>query len=153
VGGIGGFVEAVSLMTAHLDVQMLLSRSVKIHDEITPDDALPECFDLDQQLGGRLLIKYVRSDSVSYFSKLSGVANFPGVHYATPSPIAARDLQSALNLPPLRLPQYALLLAPERLSKVVGPRRISGGIGVEYLLLDGFSVDAIVPPGWSMEYK
>ena len=146
-------VEAVTRLACHLDLSMLHFRSTKIADEAVLDADLPYCDDLAQQLGGRLLIKYARQETVERLSVLSGGSHFPGRHFVTPTPVAARDLVSALALPPLRKPRWALLLMPSLLSSVRGPRRIAGGIGIEYFLEDGFPVDAIVAPGWALEHR
>lgn len=145
--------ESVSRLAVHLDTQMLLLNGVKISDETTRDEDLPACDDPVNQFHGRLLIKYLRKESYQYYSSLSGVDFFPGRHFLTPSPVAKKDLVPALNLPPLDRPVYALLLDPVRLDNLVGPRRIAGGYGIEYLLLDGFGSDAIAYPQWAQEYK
>lgn len=145
--------EASTRLAIHLDVVMLHARAVKLADEFVPDSDLPFCDDLAGQLGGRLLIKYVRQETVERLSVLGGPTHFPGRHYLTPTPVAAKDLVSALALPPLRRPRWALLLHPERLGSVRGPRRVLGGAGVEYILDDGFDSDAIVAPGWALEHR
>jgi hypothetical protein len=144
--------EAVSRLAAYLDVQMLLRRGVKIHDEIVADEDLPVCADAAAELGGRFLIKYLRAHEESRYNTLAGVAFFDGPHWFTPASLAGKDLRVALNLPPADRPQRALLLQPELLPDVRGPRRIAGGIGVEYVVLNGFPAEAIVPPRWPMEH-
>lgn len=139
--------HAVNL-AINLDDEMLTIRGIKVHPFTTPDTALPHRPDLADELAGRFLIKYVREPDVQRYSIMSGVTHFPGVHFVTPTVLCAEVLQAALHLPPVRpFPKYALVLDPAKLE-AYGPRRIRGGQGVEYLLLNGFSVDAIVPPGW-----
>jgi hypothetical protein len=135
-----------------LDEEMLGRHGVVIAPPWTPDTALTPCSDLATQLGGRYLLKYVRRDDHRIYSAPSRTARFPGVHHVTPSVICRGDLVSALNLPPLNPPRYALLLDPARLD-ALGPRRIRGGRAVEYVLLHGFTLDAIVPPGWPVEVR
>ena len=144
--------ESVSLLAAHLDVQMLLRRGVAIADEATENDALPACDDPLIHLGGRYLIKYLRAHEEKRYSIMSATTYFDGIHYFTPAPLAGCDLHVALNLPPADDPQRALLVYPEELRELRGPRRIAGGIGIEYVALKGFPLHAIVPPRWPREH-
>jgi hypothetical protein len=131
---------------------MLLAAGVSIASENTPDDQVPFATNLAAQLSGRYLIKYVRQTDLSRYSSLSGLTYFPGPHFVTPTAIAAPDLPAALNLPPLPSPSGALLLQPSILTLVRGPRRIAAGIGVEYILDQGFSLAAVVQPQWAVAY-
>lgn len=144
--------DAVTALAVQLDIAMLQNQGVDIASEDTPDDDVPYCNPADH-LGHRLLIKYVRADEADKFNKLTGVSHFSGRHYLTPTPIACRDLMRVLALPPTKRPQWALLLRPDRLTSVRGPRRIKHGFGVEYILEDGFSSDAMDDPPWVCEYK
>jgi hypothetical protein len=146
-------VQSVTQLAVRLDITMLQARGIAIADEDVPDANLPFCNPADQ-LGDRLLIKYLRPDEAEKYSILSGVSMFSGRHFVTPTPIAARDLVSVLALPPLgKRPCWLLLLRPEKLLAVKGPRRIQGGYGVEYVLEDGFSTLAIAEPGWVREHR
>jgi hypothetical protein len=129
-----------------------MARGVAIADENVEDDALPSCNPADH-LGGRLLLKYVREMDAEKYSVLSGVSTYSGVHYVTPTPMACKDLRSGLALPPMEPPGWVLLLLPEKLEHVRGPRRISGGLGLEYVLEDGFTSAAFAKPKWVLEYK
>lgn len=146
--------HAVTRLAVHLDITMLHARGVVIADEDVPVDDLPFCTPTDH-LGDRLLLKYLRPDDPERFSILSGVSQFPGRHYVTPTPIAREDLVSVLMLQPRKKkkPCWCLPLLPHMLYDVRGPRRINGGYGVEYILDSGFSSLAIAGPGWLMEYK
>jgi hypothetical protein len=73
--------------------------------------------------------------------------------YVTPTAVAAKDLIAALALPPFPAPPWALLLNPSELTSIRGPRRIAGGSCVEYILENGFSVKALAPPGWALDYR
>jgi hypothetical protein len=133
-----------------LDEEMLGRHGVVIAPPWTPDTTLTPCADLAAQLGDRYLLKYVRRDDRTIYAAPSRTAWFSGVHHVTPSVICRGDLVSALNLPPLAPPRYALLLDPAKLE-ALGPRRIRGGRAVEYVLPNGFALDAIVPPGRPVE--
>lgn len=133
-----------------LDEEMLIRNGVTIVPPTTPDSKLPHCIDLADQLSGRSLIKYVRTDDRHRYSVLSSITHFPGVHYLTPTPLCREAVTGALNLPPFATPRYALVLDPTKLT-AHGPRRIRGGSAIEYVLLNGFPADAIVPPGWPVE--
>jgi len=150
--GVLPFMEAVSRLAAHLDISMLLAKGLQIASEGVPDDQVPYAKNLTAELCSRHLIKYVRQADLSHYSALSGITFFPGRHFVTPMAVAAADLQSALALPPLPTPSGALLLNPAKLTLVRGPRRIAAGIGVEYIIDEGFTLDAIVIPQWAMAY-
>jgi hypothetical protein len=126
---------------------MLIQNGATIFPSRTPDSLLPSCTDLVSQLGRRYLIKYVRKPDRYRYSVLSKVSHFSGVHYLTPTALCPDTIEAALRLPPFKIPQYALILDPSRLS-ACGPREIRGGKAVEYVLPNGYGVDAIVPPGW-----
>lgn len=136
-------------LAVDLDTRMLFSRSVPIADEMTADVDLRVCTDLAVELGGRLLVMYIRDAKAKELFNLSPGSVLPGMHYATPTPIAAADLSSALNLPPLPKPRRSLLLDPGALTDVRGPRRIAGGFGLEYIIFGGLARDAIALPGWA----
>lgn len=132
-----------------LDEEMLGVHGVAISSPFVADSALPVA-DLSLQLGGRCLIKYVRAADRNRYSVTSGITHFPGVHYLTPTPICGAELVATLNLPPFETPRFALLLDPLKLV-ANGPRKIRTGRGYEYVLLNGFGVDAIVKPGWPVK--
>lgn len=144
--------EACTRLAAHLDISMLLGAGIDIHNEGVRDDDMPFVLDLAGDLGGRFLIKYVREDDLDRYSSLSGIKFFPGRHFVTPTTIAVADLEAALNLPHLSMPRGALLLRPEELTSVRGPRRVAAGVGVEYILDAGFSLESIVQPQWAVRY-
>ena len=136
-----------------LDEEMLGLHGVAISRPWVPDHALPISANLASQLCGRYLIKYVRKrDRKRYSPPLSGIATYTGVHYVTTTAICPDALSPMLNLPPLSLPRYALILNPAQLT-VHGPRWVRGGRAIEYVLLNGFSSDAVIPPGWPVEVK
>lgn len=144
--------EPVTRLAFHLDLSALQARRIPVADENVDDDDLPYCNPADQ-LHDRLLIKYIREDEVEKYSAMRGKSHFPGCHHVTPTPIACSDLKAALALPLKKRPKYALLLLPEKLTSVRGPRRITGGYGIEYVLEDGFTSDAIAKPTWALEYR
>lgn len=143
-----------ALLAVSLDEEMLSRNGVVVSDATVPDSDLPECSDLAEQLSGRFLIKYLRSDSLNRYSNASGLSHFPGKHFITPTVLCADTVVSSLNLPTyLVKPKFALVLDPSKLH-AHGPRKVRGGNGaVEYLLMDGFAADAIVPPPWPREIK
>lgn len=143
-----------ALLAVTLDEEMLSRNGAVVLNSTIPDEDLPECVDLVSQLSGRYLIKYLRSGDVRRYSVMSGIDHFPGQHYLTPTVLCTETVVSTLNLPtPLRTPKYALVLDPGKL-RAHGPRKVRGGNGaVEYLLRDGFGVDAIVPPSWPREIR
>jgi hypothetical protein len=139
--------ESVTQLAIHLDMEMLHDRGVEIYHEHVADSDLPEC-DPQADLGRRHLIKYVRSHEHEKYAIMSGVNKFAGPQWVTPTPLAPCDLMDCLALPPGEPPGWYLLLRTDMLASVRGPRRIRRGNGVEYLLPDGFTSDAIVEPKW-----
>ena len=139
-------------LAARLDEEMLNLKGIYVFPTITAEAALPQCTNLVDQLGGRFLLKYLRSGDVGRYSVGSSISHFPGKHYLTPTALCTDTVVSALNLPTyLPTPEYALILDPAKLV-AHGPRRVRGGGGaVEYLLLTGFDLDAIVEPKWPQE--
>jgi hypothetical protein len=135
-----------------LDEEMLGRHRVVVAPPWTPDLALSPCDDLAAQLGGRLLVKYLRKEDRRTYSGSSAVVHFPGIHHVTPTAICLSNLASVLNLPPLDPPRYALLLDPTRLE-ALGPRRIRGGRAIEYVLPRGFPLSAVVPPHGPIEVR
>jgi hypothetical protein len=133
-----------------LDEEMLRAKSVIVSDAGVPDASLPKCVDLADQVGGRHLIKYLREGDHRRYAGAPAGSYFGGIHYVTPTPLRRRELVRVLNLPTgLPAPRYALLLDPLHLD-AWGPRRIRSGRGIEYLLLNGFSADAI-SGSWPIE--
>ena len=141
-------------LAVSLDEEMLMRNGVDVFAANTGDNELPLCVDLADQIRGRFLIKYVRWKDHRRYSVNSGITHFRGKHYLTPTVLCTDTVVSTLNLPThLPVPKYALILDPEKIV-AHGPRKIRGGSGaVEYLVLNGFDTDAIVPPQWPREIK
>ncbi|MCW2630647.1 MAG: hypothetical protein JWR48_7369 [Mycobacterium sp.] len=133
---------------------MLMRNGVDVLPSNTGDHELPQCHDLVDQIRGRFLLKYIRWRDRNRYSVSSGISHFDGMHFLTPTVLCTDTVVPTLNLPTyLPVPKYALIIDPEEVV-AHGPRRIRGGGGaVEYLLLNGFDFDAIVPPPWPREIK
>jgi hypothetical protein len=97
----------------------------------------------------------------SRLGTLLGGTNNP--QYVTPTPYAPEETISWLALPLPNQPRpYGLLLDPDKLTDVYGPRWGLLGGGIEYILKTGFTPDAIVrispdsstpPSRWELEVK
>ncbi len=136
-----------------LDEEMLMRNGVHVFPPNTKDDDLPQAVDIRAQIGGRFLMKYLRSGDRARFSVISKAKHFDGLHWVTPTPLCTANVVEALALPTsLPAPSYALILDPDKVV-AYGPRRIRGGRAVEYLLKNGFPLDAIVEPQWPREIK
>jgi hypothetical protein len=136
-------------ISAIADEAMLERLGVGIYPQLTSGLDLPVVSDPLKDLGSRYLIKYVREDSAKYYSALSGVTSFTGPHWLTPTCLHKSELLFALNLPPISRPVRALLLLPELLEGLRGPRRITGGCTIEYVC-ESFSLEAIAEPRWGV---
>lgn len=144
-----------SRLATILDVGMI--GPARIRPASTPIDQLPTVTDLAGELGGRYLLRYLASGQVG---RLRGGVGDP--QFVTPTPYAPEETISWLALPaPTELREFVLLLQPERLTDVVGPKWVWMGGGIEYVLLNGFSADAIVdmapgsavPARWEIEVR
>jgi hypothetical protein len=145
-----------SRVATHLDAEMIVQH-VAIAPVGTPLATLPVVPNLSEQLGGRLLLRYLTRDKVG--TLLAGVAHR---QFVTPTPYAPGETVSWLALPPAPGPRtFVLLLQPHLLTDVRGPRWIQFGGGIEYILESGFSADAVadVAPGptgssrWELEVR
>jgi hypothetical protein len=145
-----------SRIATHLDAESLGQRTT-IAPIGTPLTSLPLVSDLDRQLAGRFLLRYLTADKVGSLLMGTAVRQF-----VTPTPYAPGETISWLALPPAPGPRtWVLLLKPTELNDVYGPRWVQYGGGVEYVLESGFSVNAIadVAPGplgssrWELEVK
>lgn len=104
------------------------------------------------ELGGRYLLRYLLPYHLqSYFNggpdSLQAFLNMG--HYVTPTPFSPEETVPWLALPAPDQPRpYVLLLKPERITtRILGPRWVRMGGGIEYILPDGFNQSAIVHIG------
>ena len=98
-------------------------------------------------------MKYLRSGDHKRFSVIAKTKYYDGKHWLTPTPLCPANVVHALALPTdLEVPSYALILDPNKIV-AYGPRRVRGGRAVEYLVKDGFALDAIIEPQWPREIK
>jgi hypothetical protein len=121
---------------------MLRNSGVRIAESHVIDSALPRKSgsEVAQELGGRYLLRYLSRQQIGQYARGHG-----GIHWVTPTPYSSRDCMTWLNLPAPDKPRtHALLLDPERIPSIAGPRWIEGGLGIEYMLPDGFPAEALV---------
>lgn len=134
---------------------MLARHGIRIAPPGTPDTTLTSNpkpgSGVALELGGRYLLKYLLASQVSNFANLhlpSAPTDFPGTHYVTPTPLAPEETVSWLALPAPDQPRpYVLLLKPELIPWICGPRWVRMGGGIEYILAQGFPLAAIVVIG------
>lgn len=99
--------------------------------------------EISAELGGRLLLRFLRSDQTALF--LNGS---PGAHYVTPTPYTPEQAVFWLTLPDPLVPRtHLLFLDPARIPLVIGPMWVAWNRGIQYILPNGFSEEAIVVPG------
>jgi len=103
--------------------------------------------DVSKELSGRYLLYYLRGQDVGRYT-----TGRKGTTFVTPTPYSPEETILFLCLPrPAEPRDYAILINPSKLPKdyeVYGPRWVALGSGIEYILKDGFTEDAIVaPPG------
>lgn len=103
--------------------------------------------DVARELSGRVLLRYVDDRNVHERSH-------PGPTFVTPTPYGIDDLHSYLALPgPKNMRTHVVWLDPEKLSGICGPRWCDLGSGIEYVLTEGYTEDAILSPGWAVEIR
>lgn len=134
-----------SLLATRLDYQMLRERGVTVQPPHLAVDSLPRKSGADvfDELGGRLLIRYLVSAQVGRFGE--GDA---GQHYTSPTPYTPSQAVSWRALPAVRRRRlYALLPDPRLIDEIRGPQWVVGPGGIQYVLPRGFPQRAIVVPG------
>jgi len=127
---------------------MLERVGVTIASRTTLDKDLPirHGYEVAQELGGRLLVRYMLRDQVRLFG-----AGSTNTHCVTPTPLARKDTVPVLALPvPDRGRPFAMLLNPAEVDEIQGPRWIRGGSGIEYVLPNGFPSSAVLL-GWPIQ--
>lgn len=141
-------------LATSLDAGMLERRAM-IYAPNTRLADLPEVTDLETQLGGRWLLRYLLAEDVHRLEQGTTQRQ-----YVTPTPYAPQETIRWLALPAAASPRrYVLLLEPGALSAVYGPRWVRMGSGIEYVLDRGFGPEAIAnispDPGdsarWALE--
>lgn len=139
-----------SWIATYLDEEMLARKGVLIADRLTPDDSLPRKpgTEVAEELGGRFLLRYMARDQVGRFGSGSNLK-----HYVTPTPYSPEETVACLSLPqPITPRTHIALLDPINIEHISGPRWVRLGKGIEYVLIDGFSADALVQP-WELEVR
>lgn len=147
-----------SRLAVMLDVDMLARHRTPIAAAGTPDSVLSNdgTFNKDGvrvawELGGRYLLRYLLASQVTHFSQ--GTEYIPRsflqrTHYVTPTPLSPEEAVSWLALPAPDQPRpYVVLLKPEKIGAIWGPRWVRMGGGIEYIIPPGLTADAIVDIG------
>ncbi|WP_405814742.1 hypothetical protein OG241_09045 [Streptomyces sp. NBC_01390] len=71
--------------------------------------------------------------------------------FVTPTPYPTDEVIRSLELPGVALARkHLLILEPLRLDDIAGPRHVDWGSGFEYILLNGFPIEAI-SSRWPLE--
>lgn len=131
-----------------LDQEMLEGRGVEIASRVTPDARLPKKSgeEVFAELGGRFLVRYLLKEALQ-----TATQGTTKVTYVTPTPYSPTDAVELLMLPAEdRQREHAMLLDPRKISEVLGPRWVQGGFGIEYLLPQGYTQEAIALRPWSL---
>ena len=133
-----------------LDQEILEVRAgLVIAPRTTPDDKLraTDGNTVAAELGGRYLLRYMLPRQVGQFRDGTALPQC-----ATPTPYAPEETVSWLFLPaPDEDRMYVMVLDASRIDRILGPRWVRCGKGIEYLLPNGFPKGAIVAWGWEMQ--
>lgn len=130
-----------SRLATQLDHEMLSAHSVAIAPSSTPDRglAMKTGGQVARELCGRYLLRYLLPHQVGRYTGGSTAS-----HWVTPTAYAPEETISWLALPAPRDPRpYVMLLKPEEIADIWGPRWVRFGGGIEYYLPSGFPTAAL----------
>ncbi len=143
------FLSVCTALATLLDLEMLqLRASAVIYSEKTPDAAMPlrPGTEVAAELGGRCVLRYLLHKDVL---RSSG-ATTPVLGsrlmraYVTPTPYSPSEVIHALALPfSSEWRSHVILLRPEFIPWMQGPRRVENGSGLEYILPNGYPASAL----------
>lgn len=132
------------VLATKLDELML---HTKIAHFTTPDECLPikPGAEVAKELGGRMLLRYVdRPDENGRTTPT----------YTTPTPYSTDEVVSFLALPaPLSPRRWVVVIDPSEVERIKGPRYCVMGLGIEYILPDGYPSSSLTKPGWALEVR
>jgi hypothetical protein len=120
---------------------MLSVKPAHVYPAHTPLHVMPARTgaDVSAELSGRYLLRYLMRRQYGQFTTGSS-----HLHFATPTAYSPTETISWLALPtPIRR-DFVLFLDPISIPEVRGPRRVSLGGGIEYILPLGFPLSALV---------
>ena len=139
-----------SRLATQIDHEMLMAHHVTIAASSILNSALPQRPGLDvaKELGDRYLLRYLLPHQVGAYT--SGSTD---PHWVTPTAYSPEDTVSWLALPAPRSPRpYVLLLKPDAIPSIWGPRWVRFGGGIEYYLPQGFPAAALAFP-WEVAVR
>lgn len=117
-----------------------------IASRVTDVESMPDRSgaDVAQELGGRLLLRYLTDSQLTQF--LGGSSDRD--HWVTTTAVSATEVIEWLALfAPSQPRRHVLLLDPSEISVIRGPAWIRLGSGLEYYLPQGFPKSAILDVG------
>jgi hypothetical protein len=145
-----------SWLATWLDWHFLeIAQQVPIAQQLSPGIGTPPVrpgAEIARELGGRKLLRYLRSDQLGAFRDGS-----TDITYVTPTPYTPEETARWLVLPSAHVPRtHVLILDPDRIPYVQGPLWVAAGRGIQYILPAGFPPEAILVPGapgqqWEVE--
>jgi hypothetical protein len=128
-----------SRIATDLDAEMLVKQTT-IAPIGTDPRHLPLVRDLEDQLGGRYLMRYLLASQLGTLTSGTTLEQF-----VTPTAYSPEETITWLTLPPSAgFREWVLLLDPASLTNVYGPRWVRLGGGIEYILASGFAANAVV---------
>lgn len=133
-------------LATQLDERMLDKR---IEPAFTENHLLPmrTGTDVAKELGGRLLLRYVRLPD--WNENREGIASC-----VSPTPYSPDDAAAYLALPaPNELRTHVIFIDPTRIERIAGPRWCALGSGIEYLLPDGYPKAATLTPQYGVPVR
>jgi hypothetical protein len=102
------------------------------------------------ELGGRLLLRYV--DVYAVHEPAQGRLGQPT--WVTPTPFSPEEVDHYLDLPAPEKPRtHVVRLDPLQIAVIQGPQWVGLGMGIQYLLPEGYAVSAVLGPAWAHEVR
>lgn len=133
-----------------LDVEMFKAGQILLDEGHVLDMSSPRPgHEVSRELNGRCVLRYLRRHQVGKFAY-----GTDDPQCVTPTAYTPRDAVQWLALPsPLDPPSFVLFIDIASVPKVLGPRRVRLGGGIEYVLPEGFPAQAVIHPGWEIEIR
>jgi hypothetical protein len=103
-----------------------------------------------KELGGRQLLRYV--DQYSVHEPVGGRVGIPT--WVTPTPLSPDEVDHYLDLPaPEKARTHVVRIDPRLVHTIQGPQWVGIGMGIQYLLPEGYGPEAVLHPGWAHEVR
>jgi hypothetical protein len=130
--------------------EYMLGKKIMHHAIPAKDLPVKSGDEVFNELGGRQLLRYV--DVYAVHEPMGGRAG--RATWVTPTPLSTDDVDHYLDLPaPEKFRTHVVRLDPRLIPTIAGPQWVGLGMGIQYLLPDGYSTNAVLYPGWAHKVR